>query len=177
MTGRLRKVVCVAAVATIAATMPAGAAGFLDDLANALFGRPRPRPMIAIEPYDPLNVTVKPRRKRAAAEVASKPKPPVVKLDPQRDPDWYLKDPTLRRGDVVVTARGVLVYQGRDSDHMIEGDFTALGGKPGEKSWKGQLQAAAAGGRSFFRDFRDAPPSPADISLVQPTVLRETAQP
>lgn len=177
MARRLRKVVCVAAVATIAATMPAGAAGLLDDLANALFGRPRPRPVIEYEPYDPLSVTVKPHRKRASAEVASKPKPPVVKLDPQRDPDWYLKDPTLRRGDVVVTARGVLVYQGRDSDHMIDGDFTALGGKPGEKSWKGQLQAAAAGGRSFFRDFRDAPPSPADISLAQPAAQREPALP
>ena len=170
MTVRLRKFVCVSAALAFLAPGSASAAGLLDDLANALFGRPQPRPMVAIEPYydDPLNVTVKPRRKRAPAEVASKPKPPVVKLDPQRDPDWYLKDPTLRCGDMVVTARGVLIYQGRDSDHMIDGDFTALGGKSGEKSWKGQLQAAAAGGRSFFRDFRDAPAVPADLSLIQP---------
>lgn len=178
MTVRWRRVVCVAAAAAMAATMPmpANAAGLLDDLASALFGRPRPR-VIEVEPYDPLSVTVKPRRKRAHAEAASKPKPPVVKLDPQQDPDWYLKDPTLRRGDVVVTARGVLVYQGRDSDHLINGDFTALGGKPGEKGWKGQLQAAAAGGRSFFRDFREAPPSPADLSLAQPAAQSEPARP
>ena len=172
MTVRWRRVVCVAAAACIAATMPANAAGLLDDLASALFGRARPRPVIEYEPYDPLSVTVKPRRKRAPAEVASKPKPPVVKLDPQHDPDWYLKDPTLRRGDVVVTARGVLVYQGRNSDQLLNGDFTALGGKVGDKGWKGQLQAAAAGGRSFFRDFREAPPSPADISLAQPEPAR-----
>lgn len=176
MTGQLRSVVCVAAAISIAATMPASAAGFLDDLAKALFGQPQPRRWVEVETYDPLNVTVKPRRKRAAsAETTSKPKPPIVKLDPQRDPDWYLKDPTLRRGDVVVTARGVLVYRGRNSDHLIEGDFTGLGGKSGEKGWKGQLQAAAAGGRSFFRDFRDAPPLPPELSLAQPTALIEPA--
>lgn len=177
MTRRLGRMMWAVAAMTIAATMPASAAGFLDDLASALFGRPQPRQMISTEPYDPLDVTVTPRRKRASAETTSRPKPPVVKLDPQRDPGWYLKDPTLRRGDVVVTAHGVLVYQGRDSDHLIEADFTALGGNSGEKGWKGQLQAAAAGGRSFFRDFRDAPPAPADLSLAQPASLIEPAGP
>lgn len=169
MTVRLRELVSVAVVLALAAPMPAKA-GFLDELANAIFGRPqsRPIPPLGFAPEDPLHVTVKPRRKRPVPEVASKPTPPVVKLDPQRDHDWYLKDPTLRRGDVVVTARGVLVYQGRDSDHMIDSDFTALGGRSGEKGWKGQLQAAAAGGRSFFRDFRDSPAVPADLSLIQP---------
>ena len=73
----------------------------------------------------------------------------VIKLDPQTDPYWYLKDPTLRRGDIVVTAGGVLVYQGRDSDASRPADFVALGGSD-PKGWKQKLQTAAAGGRTMF---------------------------
>lgn len=135
----------------------AAQAGFLDDLARA-FGGARPQQPVYLAPAnDPLSVTVTPRRQRSntpapsAAYVASKPTPPVVNLDPQTDPDWYLKDPTLRRGDIVVTARGVQVYQGRDSDSIRRADFTALvGGRERARPWQQQLQAAAQGGRVFF---------------------------
>ena len=153
----------VVVLAALAGT-PAQAANIFEELGKALFGRPQPRQMM-VAPADPLHVTVKPRRKRAgrtpavaaaAAEVSSKPPPPVVKLDPAQDGRWYLKDPTLRRGDIVVTTGGVLVYRGPKADLLRAGDFTALGGKAGDKGWKGQLQAAAAGGRNFFDD--PAPP-------------------
>jgi hypothetical protein len=138
------------------AALGAGAsaqAGFLDDLARAFGARPA-APVYRAAPDDPLSVTVRPRHRKPSAPapyVASRPTPPVVDLDPQTDPDWYLKDPTLRRGDIVVTSRGVQVYRGRDSDAIRRTDFTALvGGRERAKPWQQQLQAAAQGGRVFF---------------------------
>lgn len=131
----------------LGASMPAQAAGFFDDLAGALFGRPAPRAAIF---HDPLEMTVQPRRMNAPA-VTSRPPPPVVKLDPSTEPDWYLRDPSLRRGDIVVIATGVMIYQGRDSDAIRRSDFVALGAtKSGAKGWQRQVLAGAAGGRSFF---------------------------
>lgn len=137
----------VAALAFSAAPS-AQAAGLFDDLARALFGGgPRLRASPIYEYDEPRVRAPRPR----APEVSSKPKPPVVQLDPQADKQWYLKDPTLRRGDIVVTARGVLVYQGRDADASRPVDFVALGGSDA-KGWKQQLQTAAAGGRARFSD-------------------------
>ncbi|KRE08933.1 hypothetical protein ASE61_05140 [Bosea sp. Root670] len=144
----MMRLATVAALAFSAAPS-AQAAGLFDDLARALFGGgPRLRASPIYE-YDD-----EPRRRapRARApEVSSKPKPPVVQLDPQADKEWYLKDPTLRRGDIVVTAGGVLVYQGRSADAARPADFVALGGNDA-KGWKQQLQTAAAGGRARFSD-------------------------
>ncbi len=158
----------VAGAALLAAVPQAQAANIFDDFARAFFGRPAaPQQQFY---SDPLEMTVQPRRKAPRpVETSSKPPPPVVQLDPSTDPNWYLADPTLRRGDIVVTNGGVLVYQGRDSDHLRRSDFAALGaGKPaGKKSssqpWQQQLQQAAAGGRSFFR--YDTP-SIATVSLT-----------
>lgn len=124
----------------------AQAAGLFDGLARAIFGGPR---LYAPPIYEFDDETPRPRPRVRAPEVASKPKPPAVKLDPQTDPYWYLKDPTLRRGDIVVTANGVLVYQGHDSEAMRPSDFVALGGSD-PKGWKQRLQTAAAGGRTMF---------------------------
>ncbi len=149
------RAISLAGLATILSitALPAHAAGFFDDLARAFLGAPT-RPQ-AVEPYNPLSVTVKPRRqksvraKAAPVEARSTPKPPVVQLDPSSDPYWYLKDPTMRRGDIVVTDRGVLVYQGRNADAMRRSDFAGLGSGDA-KSWKRKLQAAAAGARTMF---------------------------
>ncbi|RYE33397.1 MAG: hypothetical protein EOP23_08800 [Hyphomicrobiales bacterium] len=140
----------LAAALLVAAAPAAEAAGLFDDLARALFGGgPRLRASPIYE-YDD-EPRMRAPRVRAPSEVSSKPKPPVVQLDPQADKQWYLKDPTLRRGDIVVTARGVLVYQGRDADAARPADFVALGGNDA-KGWKQQLQMAAAGGRARFGD-------------------------
>ncbi len=141
----------LAAALLVAAAPAAEAAGLFDDLARALFGGgPRLRASPIYEYDDEPRVRAS-RPRASAPEVSSKPKPPVVQLDPQADKQWYLKDPTLRRGDIVVTARGVLVYQGRDADASRAADFVALGGSDA-KGWKQQLQSAAAGGRARFSD-------------------------
>lgn len=146
----------VAGAALLAVVPHAQAANIFDDFARAFFGRPA-APQAQVY-SDPLEMTVQPRRTVPKfSETSSKPPPPVVQLDPATDPDWYLADPTLRRGDIVVTNTGVLVYQGRDSDVLRRGDFAALGNsrsgskKAGPGAWQQQLQQAAAGGRSFFR--------------------------
>lgn len=136
----------MAAALAVAAAPGAEAAGFLDNLARAIFGAPQPLRASPIYEYDE---APRARPRHRAPEAASKPKPPVVKLDPQTDRNWYLKDPTLRRGDIVVTANGVLVYQGRDADAARASDFVALGGSD-PKGWKQRLETAAAGGRSMF---------------------------
>lgn len=141
----------VAAALAFSAAPSAQAAGLFDDLARALFGGgPRLRASPIYE-YDDEPRVRAPRPRAPAPEVSSKPKPPAVQLDPQTDKQWYLKDPTLRRGDIVVTAGGVLVYQGRDADASRPADFVALGGSD-SKGWKQQLQTAAAGGRARFSD-------------------------
>lgn len=125
----------------------AQAAGLFEGLARAIFGSPR----LYASPIYERDEPPRPRQRHRTPEVASKPTPPVVALDPQTDPYWYLKDPTLRRGDIVVTAGGVLVYQGRDSDASRPADFVALGGSD-PKGWKQKLQTAAAGGRTMFHN-------------------------
>jgi hypothetical protein len=137
----------MAALLTVAAAPGAEAAGFFDSLARAIFGAPRLRASPIYE-FDDDRPRARPRPR--APEASSKPKLPVAKLDPQTDRHWYLKDPTLRRGDIVVTASGVLVYQGRDSDAAHSSDFVALGGSD-LKGWKQNLQTAAAGGRTMFQ--------------------------
>lgn len=135
-------------VAGLAATEPAQA-GILEDLARAVFGRPArlaPAYLVPAEPL-PLDVTVRPqRRKKASVTAAVKPKPPAVKLDPETEPYWYLRDPTLRRGDIVVARSGALVFEGpRESEH-VSADFVALEhSRLVPKAFKQRINAAVAG--------------------------------
>jgi hypothetical protein len=90
-------------------------AGFLD----ALFGRPA-APVYRAEPEtDPLNVTVR-KKARVKKPAAPKELPAVAlqkpTLDPFKDPHWYLKDETLRRGDIVVLPNRVLVLRDSSSN-------------------------------------------------------------
>ncbi len=154
-----RRATMVGMVAVMAAAgAPAQAANIFEELGRAIFGgggqRLRATPIYEYD--EPRQVL--PRQK--APEVSSKPKPPVVQLDPSSDPNWYLKDPTLRRGDIVVTAQGVMVYQGGRGGDGRRSDFTALSAGKDSKGWKAQLETAAAGGRSFFEG-ATAPPKPA----------------
>lgn len=170
MVGRRVARVGLALSLGLAVTPQAQAANVFDELARAIFGggpRLRATPIYEYEEERPRRAAPRPR----APEVSSKPAPPVVQLDPTSDPHWYLKDPTLRRGDIVVTASGVLVYRGRDADSLRPADFVALGGTPGDKGWKGQLQAAAAGGRNFFHD---QPMSAETASLEAPRQGEQT---
>lgn len=102
-----------AAIIGLGAIAPAQAS-FLD----VLFGR-SPAPSYRYVPDgDPLNVTVRKKAPRKKA-VVHKETPPVLQkstLDPAKDPHWYLKDHTLRRGDIVVLPNRVLVMRGNGSD-------------------------------------------------------------
>lgn len=126
----------------------AQAAGFFDDLARAVFGGGRQAPPAMIG--DPFEMTVQPKRQKPRA-ASAKPAEPAVKLDPASDAFWYLRDPTLRKGDIVVTRTGIVVYDGRGGAEHRTGDFTALGEtRRLPKAQQQTLQAAAAGGRSYF---------------------------
>lgn len=120
--------VWLGAGAVVAATFanPVPAAAFFDDLARAIFNGGRQAPVVRYaDPYQ--DYAPAPRVRPKPVEHVSKPTPPAVKLDPEADPHWFLKDPTLRRGDIVVTANGPVVFQGRQSDRHASADFTALG--------------------------------------------------
>lgn len=127
----------------------AQAAGFFDDLARIFGARPTPPAMIGSDPFE---MTVKPKRQKPRATAAStKPAEPAVKLDPTTDPHWYLHDPTLRKGDIVVTRAGVVVFDGRSASEHSPAAFTALGDtKRLPKAQQQTLQAAAAAGRAYF---------------------------
>lgn len=126
---------------------PAQSAGLLDDLARALFGQPQPPPQVYFVQPEPLRVTVHPKRRQQPRKlVASKPTPPVVKLDPATDQFWYLEDPTLRRGDIVVTHADVLVFEGRAGQNHRASDFTALSRSRLVSKATQQRVSAATGG-------------------------------
>lgn len=129
------------------------AAGFFDDFARALFGRPAAPPILS----DPF--ATKPRRHKPRPEVA-KPNAPAAKLDPATDAFWYLHDPTLRKGDIIVTRSGVVVFDGRRSTEHAPADFTTLGeARRVPKAQKEAIQAAAAAGRSFAAENPRAGPA------------------
>ncbi|WNJ88142.1 hypothetical protein [Bosea sp. 685] len=99
-------------------------------LLEMLFGVPAPQRQESA----PLEMTIRP---------TSKPKPKIprvsmesdgeskrylqVSIDPVSNPDWYLTDPTLRRGDIVVLSNKVLVYAGGRNTRRLA-DFDDLQG-------------------------------------------------
>lgn len=118
----------------IASPVPASA-GFLE----ALFGGGSFQPA----PSHPVEMTVgpsrsfaRPRVRRRSAvhrrpgrtRVAShREMQKAVPIDPKRDPNWFLHDPTLRRGDIVVLERGVFVFTERPgSPPYAPEDFVSL---------------------------------------------------
>lgn len=115
---------CVLLGLALAAFAPEARAAGLFDAITSIFGAdPRPvSPRAFSRPYgiygdsEPLDVTVRgrPGRGRARAVSADAPgqKPLNTSIDPEKVPDWYLRDPTLRRGDILVLKNRVLVVDG-----------------------------------------------------------------
>jgi hypothetical protein len=99
------------AAASVALASPASAAGFWE----TLFGVPQ-RPTYAPVPDNPLHMTVRPKQKKAGTTLdAGKdgPKPKLVKpMEYANDPFWYLKDETLKKGDIIVLKDRVVVFDG-----------------------------------------------------------------
>lgn len=103
-------------------------------LFDFLFGgqqRQAPQYYAPAPSYDraPLDVRVNPRRKVKDAGKARPERTTKVvnkSIDPRQHPNWFLEDPTLRRGDIVVLPTGAMVYQGGSRPQMKE-DFAKLG--------------------------------------------------
>ena len=72
-------------------------------------------------------------------------KPIDTAIDPTKVPDWYLADPTLRRGDIVVLAEGAMVFQG-DDGHRSAADFVPVERSRLSPTEKARI-AAMTGGR------------------------------
>ncbi len=85
------------------AATPASA-GLLD----FLFGRPQPQPVM-VAPPPPL---AKPSRPRVVRDEPSGPRPYVAPEVVAGPLGRFLRDPSLRRGDVVATPDGLMVFQG-----------------------------------------------------------------
>ncbi|MGA0596169.1 hypothetical protein [Enterovirga sp. CN4-39] len=98
-----------------------------------------------------LGITVRPRRSQPVRErrpVARKAKPApvpvsIVNLDPAKNPNWYLDDPTLRPGDIVVLKDQVLVFEGAHSARHAREDFTSLEKSRLSKAERERLRAMA----------------------------------
>lgn len=101
------------AAAFVVFAPPARAAGFWE----TLFGVPS-RPALAPTPQRaPLHMTVRPRRKKDAVKLdgldKDGPSTPLVKpMEYAGDPFWYLKDETLKKGDIIVLKDRVVVFAG-----------------------------------------------------------------
>jgi hypothetical protein len=148
------------------------AAGFLDDLTRAIFGNPTPPAAVGI----PAGPALKPRPSKPRP-VNTKPAEPAAKLDPGSDSYWYLRDPTLRKGDIVVTSRGIVVFDGQRSSGHASSDFTALEDtKRLPKAQQQTLEAAAARGRAYFTPSPAAPVVPAMLTTKAETSTTAQAQ-
>lgn len=112
----------VAAVAAIAVASLAAAAPAQANFLETLFGI-APRPVLAPAPERaPLHMTVRPKRPKtnqpgAAAGKDEPPIPRVVPMEYAGDPYWYLKDPTLKKGDIIVLDGRVVVFNGGERSY------------------------------------------------------------
>jgi hypothetical protein len=131
----------------------AQAAGLFDAIGSIFGGDPEP------PRYQPmpggyygrdeggLGITVHPRRQRPRRErpIVRKETPapaPAANLDPSSNPNWYLEDPTLKVGDIVVLKGEVLVFQGGRVPYARE-DFTSLAASRLSKEERARVGAMA----------------------------------
>lgn len=170
----------VFAAGSALSAVPAEAAGGLLEL---LFGRPAytPAPAYAPEPFD---MTVRGhKRKPMKARVRRAPKDGEEKtnahlqqpLDPANDHEWFLKDPTLRRGDIIVLSNRVVVFTGARGQARM-GDFTNLFAS----------SMVSKGDREKIRKLTEAPrealvryqmvPAAAMVTVAEPTGPKPVAE-
>jgi hypothetical protein len=122
--------------------------------ANSIFA-PAPSPLYR-PGYDTRGAPLRSSRdfapRRKAAKPDQKPEkytPPEVMPGPLGQ---FLRDPTLRRGDVVTTQKGLMVFRGQGGAHHSERDFVALsnaaGFAAGNKANLAALENALKRGRT-----------------------------
>ncbi|WP_332680604.1 hypothetical protein [Bosea sp. (in: a-proteobacteria)] len=107
-------------MAALAAASFAVAAPAQANFLERLFGV-APRPVLAPE-STPLHMTVRPKHRKPGQPAATtgKDEPPIPRVAPMEyanDPFWYLKDPTLKKGDIVVLQDRVVVFNGGERSY------------------------------------------------------------
>lgn len=104
--------------ATVLPATPASACNFLQGLFGAC--RSEPAPVAAPEPQQTLEAGLPPEKKAVRHAVAAMPRKqiPLAPPDGARVGSFahFAADPTLRKGDVIVTTDGFLVYRGATGD-------------------------------------------------------------
>ncbi|MFN3890681.1 MAG: hypothetical protein ACK4MV_09815 [Beijerinckiaceae bacterium] len=107
-----------AAFATAQSFATPASAGLLD----FLFGTSRPQP-VAVEPPP----VAKPARPRVVHDEPRGPRPYVAPEVVPGPLGRFLRDPSLRRGDVVATPNGLMIFQGRaGSNNHKPSDFVPV---------------------------------------------------
>lgn len=112
--------------------VPAGAAGLFDAIASIFGGEPQSRDRAPVRQYfryedlEPIDPRPRPRRERPPHEAGRDARPVNTAIDPVKVPQWYLTDPTLRRGDIVVLVNGVFVFEGGSRIPYAPDDFVPL---------------------------------------------------
>ncbi len=106
------------AIAAVLAASTAFAAPAEAGFWDTLFGAP-PRPVLApAQERAPLHMTVRPKRKKddglkLDGTAKDGPSTPLAKpIEYAKDPFWYLKDETLKKGDIIVLKDRVVVFGG-----------------------------------------------------------------
>jgi hypothetical protein len=116
--GSWAAVLGLAAALVGSGTMPAQAG-----LLELIFGGGQLRPRAEV----PLEMTITPARPAPSTYGTGDEIIHVrsIPIDPVKQPNWYLTDPTLRPGDIVVLPQKVLVYSGARGERRLA-DFADL---------------------------------------------------
>ena len=116
----------IAAAPLAASPAQAGLLDFLFGGGQPTYNRPAyPTPAYGYE-TQPLKMRVSPRRAKAKNQGGPSDRKLARSIDPVKVPTWYLQDPTLRRGDIVVVKSGAFVFGGGARGAASSDDFTAL---------------------------------------------------
>jgi len=94
-------------------------------LLEMIFGAPRPAPApVAYAPIPDVGGDAKGPRAAGPRKVEEARPRTQTPMNIAGDPEWYLRDPTLRKGDIIVLTDKVLVYNGGGRERR---DFAELG--------------------------------------------------
>lgn len=144
-------------------------------LLEMIFGvRPAPPPA-RIE--NPLEMTIRPRKKlsrpkaRHVVRQESEKKPVLATpIDPVANPHWYLSDPTLRRGDIVVLPGMVLVFAGDRGPRRLADFDTLYKTRLVSRKDRERVKLLTEYSRGPVGKYKIVP----DTAQIQPTVMGRT---
>lgn len=79
------------------------------------------------QPAGPKHATREPKGERSSDRPKVSRAHLQRSINPETNPDWFLKDPNIRYGDILVLKTGPVVYQGGASGARAREDFVSLG--------------------------------------------------